>query len=618
MAEPLGIKANDVTEASRDVVERLRRGAPYERSLLIFDNAEAASLAQLQPLIPTGGAAHVLITSRDREMADAPGMKAIDVDVFTRAESLAHLRRQLPDLDDHDADRLAETLGDLPIAVAMATSWLKETGIPVTRYIDQLNAHPEDLLGGRTPSGYPESVRGVWSATIGLLRQQSRAAVRLLEVCAFFGPEPISTRIIYSEEFTGALRDLDPALASEHRMIDRLMRDLSRFSLARIDRREETIQIHRLLRRLVQGDMTDEDRERTRRTVRLILAGMRPKDADIDDPRTWPDFRILWPHLEASGMSEAEEPETRRLMVDRVRFLSLRGQLDSALRLGERLRDLWDRQALRGPVGPRPGVRDRQPAPGHGPGRGVVGHRHGRLLPARRASSPAITCTPCARPAAWPPISGRWGGGRRRSSGTRRRIRPCNGSTATTIPHLEGRQQPRGLPAAQRPVLRRTRPRPEGARPTPRRRSVRGTRRRWSQRSTGVATCRDCGQTTEAANLLEPTLRLCVDELGDDAPTTLYAAKGLVVVHRRIGEHHAALERSEQLYEQFVEVFGEDAHDTMSCALNLACDELANGNRDRALERATPSLRAIPHTGIAPSPLVGVCQQRGRLPADGR
>ncbi|HVI37975.1 MAG TPA: BTAD domain-containing putative transcriptional regulator, partial [Gaiellales bacterium] len=91
-----------------DTVDRLLaelRGR--DRWLLVFDNAERpADIADYRP----GGAGHVLITSR------SPGWGALggrlEVDVLTRAETVALLRGRIPALDEEVADQLAAELGD--------------------------------------------------------------------------------------------------------------------------------------------------------------------------------------------------------------------------------------------------------------------------------------------------------------------------------------------------------------------------------------------------------------------------------------------------------------------------------------------------------------------------
>jgi hypothetical protein len=74
----------------------------------------------------------VVITSRN------PGWEElaipVEVDVFDRGESIALLRRRAPQLTDEQAGRVAEELGDLPLALAQAGSYLADTGTSVRDY----------------------------------------------------------------------------------------------------------------------------------------------------------------------------------------------------------------------------------------------------------------------------------------------------------------------------------------------------------------------------------------------------------------------------------------------------------------------------------------------------
>jgi len=78
-------------------------GLPYERWLLVFDDAQAPD--ELQRYFPTGGAGKILVTSRDRDWARVT--RVLEVDVFERPESIDFLRNRNPDLTEADADRHA-------------------------------------------------------------------------------------------------------------------------------------------------------------------------------------------------------------------------------------------------------------------------------------------------------------------------------------------------------------------------------------------------------------------------------------------------------------------------------------------------------------------------------
>jgi len=90
--------------------------------LLIFDNCEDEDL--LARWLPPGGGARVLATSRRGQWNAELGVTALRLDVLPRAESVALLRKHRPDMSDADADAIAEELGDLPLALHVAGSFL--------------------------------------------------------------------------------------------------------------------------------------------------------------------------------------------------------------------------------------------------------------------------------------------------------------------------------------------------------------------------------------------------------------------------------------------------------------------------------------------------------------
>jgi hypothetical protein len=60
-----------------------------------------------------------------------------------------------------------------------------------------------------------------------------------------------------------------------------------------------------------------------------------------DDPANWSTYDTIWAHLGPSGAEECDDPRTRELLIDWVRYQWKIGELDSALRLARRLDELW-------------------------------------------------------------------------------------------------------------------------------------------------------------------------------------------------------------------------------------------------------------------------------------
>lgn len=337
LAVRLGARTGaDVTAAARQATGMLTRGEPMSRWLLVFDNADDPE--ELRRHLP-GGAGHILVTSRDRTWTRYG--EALEVDVFRREESVEHLLRRAPGLTADEAEKVATAVGDLPLAVEQAAAWLAETATPVDRYLRQLTEGAARALSFNQPPDYPEPVAATWNVSIARLRERSPAAVRLLQLCAFFAPEPISMNLLYGKEMFDALMRYDPGLR-EKLLMGRVVREIGRFALAKVDHEGNSIQVHRLVQAVVRSQLTEEEQAEARHTVHRVLVGARPDDDEVaDDPENWPRMATIWPHLGPSEALDCDEPTTRRLLIDRVRYLWKRGDFDSALALGQQLDEAW-------------------------------------------------------------------------------------------------------------------------------------------------------------------------------------------------------------------------------------------------------------------------------------
>ena len=129
--------------------------------MLVFDNAEDPRA--LREYLPEArpGADHLRNPAWQRFAA------TVGVREFTRAESIALLHRLAPDLTEVEADRVAEAVGDLPLAVEQAGSLLADTGLTVDKYLRLLPSGPATCWtttrAGPTRSRWPRP--GRWRST---------------------------------------------------------------------------------------------------------------------------------------------------------------------------------------------------------------------------------------------------------------------------------------------------------------------------------------------------------------------------------------------------------------------------------------------------------------------
>lgn len=335
LAGRLGLRVGEnMAEAANAALEALRRGTPYARWLLIFDNAD--SPVELEQFLP-GGDGHVLITSRDPAWTQLA--KPIAVDVFTEEEATLHLLRRVPGLAADSAVRIGRALGFLPLAIEQVAAWLEATSMPASEYLDALQRETASTLTLSTEE-FPQSVALTWNVSFRQLREASPAAARLLELLAFFSSDAISLDLIYSDETAEILVPYDETLRDKL-VLGRVVREISRFALAKVDQGNNSIQVHTLVQAVMRDGMDPEYKSDTMHDVHKILVGARPPHGDTDDPENWPSLDKIMPHVRASLAAECDEEDTRQLFIELVRYQWKRGNHDGALASGQYLADLW-------------------------------------------------------------------------------------------------------------------------------------------------------------------------------------------------------------------------------------------------------------------------------------
>ncbi|HEX5198830.1 MAG TPA: FxSxx-COOH system tetratricopeptide repeat protein [Actinoplanes sp.] len=335
----VSLEANAAVPA---VQEALSTGATgYRDWLLVFDNAEDPTEAR--KYFPTGGAGRILVTSRNPDWER--GTRALEVDVFTREESKTFLQNRNSDLSDEDANRLAEALGDLPLAIEAASAWRATTGMATDEYLRLLSEKRLELFDVDPPPDYRLTVRAAWSMSLEKLAEQNLAALQLLQVCSFFAPEPISRNLFTGSSAADITPELDAMLRDTY-SIGRAIRDILKLALAKYDHRNNTLQIHRLIRLVLADSMDAEQQKRMRRGANTLLA-----NADPNEPSRrsqWDRYGALRAHIEASDAVASDEPRVHDLVFSVVQYLYYFGDHKGSEALAEQ--SFAHRQADRGPA----------------------------------------------------------------------------------------------------------------------------------------------------------------------------------------------------------------------------------------------------------------------------
>jgi hypothetical protein len=320
----------------------LQQGERSVSWLLIFDNAEPDLVRDLIPPI-TG---HVLVTSRNSRWEATSEM--LELDAFSRAESLEFLRRRMPRFDATAAHELADAAGDLPLVLEHAV----ESQLDPADYISRLAADPLSLLDSQ-PADYGATVASQWRDLLAQLDARAPDALGLLRCLAYFGSTPIPREALERGSYL-------PNISLHALLVDPIRRNrailiLRRAGLLRIRAEARTLEVHQITRCVVRamvGGGGQADAERSRHDVHLLLAAADPLDPD--DPSNWRSYEELHGHAAQAVTEACPDSPVREFVVNLARSRITAGEPRSALTLASTALSRWVQDAG-GTLGPSDG-----------------------------------------------------------------------------------------------------------------------------------------------------------------------------------------------------------------------------------------------------------------------
>ena len=289
-------------DASADELRRLleARLARFGRWLLIFDNAPGPE--EVRPYLPAvGGGGAIILTSPSPNWRGTA--RPFYLRVLERAESVAFLQKRtgLPDDADGSARRLAQALGDLPLALEQAAALVAQTGISFAEYLRRFEDHWAELLrSGRTSGEYPDTVAMTWELAFRELEANEPVAAALMNVCAFLAPAEVSQTFL--RRAGGALPPPLGTAMEGAAGLAALVDALRRYAL--VEANERGVTLHRLVAALTR-DRLPEDHQRNwcEIALRMVQGAVTFDDADAN---SWAVDAAVLPHaLAVAGHAEA-------------------------------------------------------------------------------------------------------------------------------------------------------------------------------------------------------------------------------------------------------------------------------------------------------------------------
>jgi tetratricopeptide (TPR) repeat protein len=571
------------------VLNALRRSERYSRTLVIFDNADEPE--KIKRFIPNGPRNRVLITSRNRDWARVA--RVIDIDVFQRPESLEHLTRRVRGLSAADAERIAATLGDLPIAIANAGAFMAETGTTASDYLDQFNRHTRETLSVvESPDDYQTDVAATWAISLEQLEKRSAAALRLYEICSVLASE-IPMELITGDAMADILSELDPSLGMSFKRRT-LTRELQRLALVRLDNHRDSIHVHRVVQLVVRDSMDPEVLAAARRDAHRVLAAARPStDGAVDSPTFWPRYEQLWPHLEPSQLFESDLPRAWELMIDRVRYLFHTGALDEGREVAERIDERWtQRLNALGPTHVE--ASDLRRWQLH------LRFNLASILRAQGEYAMALSLDEEVREAQRRELGERDPhtlmtanslAADLRAAGEHHRALALDEATHAGFLEIFGDRHARSLAVASniaedlRRLGRYDEARSRDTRVLQSRRAILGVEHRETLRSQAnlARDYRELGDYERSVKDLRESLAQCTKTLGEDAPYTLATKVSLAVSLRANGHLTEAYNLMADASRRYDALYGKNNPDLLACRVNFSADVFVSGDAKRAI-----------------------------------
>ncbi len=302
----LDLAEQAATEEEVRVAAAVRWLAAHPGWLLILDNADsetaAGYVAEILPQLQHG---HVLITSRLERWDDA--IDRLGLEVLLDSDGARYLLdktlpksktgrgRKLAPTDEADALTLARELGGMALALEQAGAYIAHLRKSFTEYLTLWRSHEpkvqewlDSTIKYAGPSDKPpRSVATTWQTTLDQLGGDER---RLLDLLAWFAPEPIPTRLLAGSTLSSQSTEsgwdqdrLETALAA-----------LADFSMLRWDAAAGTVTVHRVVQEILRTRQAEPHANLTA-ALRLLNAA-RPA-GDPADVRTWPAWEPLRPHV---------------------------------------------------------------------------------------------------------------------------------------------------------------------------------------------------------------------------------------------------------------------------------------------------------------------------------
>lgn len=304
LGSQLGVPTDpDMSVMLREVQQRI---AGTENTLLIFDNAEPESW--LRDLWPRGRGVHLLVTTRQ---PDWTGLLSADQRTEILPPELTDAARLLlkaseaerpPPQEQEAARAVAADLGCLPLALAHAAAYVRQSGITLQHFHALLTTSRQRLLNEYQPDHSSTPVTLTWSLSLRRSDEQTPGTADLMALCAMLAPDEIPRQLlhVHADALGGTLGTVLADLVA----FDAVVRSLVKYSLVKAA--PDALRLHRLVQDAVLSGLTAADAVQwLTRAAAMVLAAF---PEDVEDLEQWPACDRLTGHAQAIVVRYGQVP----------------------------------------------------------------------------------------------------------------------------------------------------------------------------------------------------------------------------------------------------------------------------------------------------------------------
>lgn len=211
--------------------------------LIVFDNAVDPDA--VAAFLPRSGNTRIIITSADLAMnrLGAP----VEVDYYTREESIDYLDRTTGRGKGDLADAIADELGDLPLALAQGAATIRDQNLTYERYLQRLKQLPvADLLGRLPGDDYPRSTAAALLMAVAAVDgEYGPPASSIIRILATLSPSGVQRDILYT--VMGA-----PSNVKHEVAVDGVLQHCTQAAIVMWSIADDAVFMHRLVARLIR------------------------------------------------------------------------------------------------------------------------------------------------------------------------------------------------------------------------------------------------------------------------------------------------------------------------------------------------------------------------------